>query len=641
MNRRIIYLVSIFTVVIYLLFAFCTPKDKKVENDSPYLGMSDTVHYVGMDKCRQCHNDVYETFIQTGMGQSFGNATGIKSAARFTAHDFVFDSINNLYYKPFFRNDTLYIKEYRVENQDTVYQRIQAVTYIIGSGQHTNSHLYLINNFLYQAPITFYTQEGRWDLAPGFEKGSSTRFKRIISDECMSCHNGYADFVAQSENKYSKIKIGIDCERCHGPGSAHVKLKSSGQLIDTATTFDYSIVNPRGLEREAQIDVCQRCHLQGISVLNEGQDYQSFKPSMRLKDVMKVFLPRYSDSDEHFIMASQADRMKQSKCFKSSDMTCLSCHNPHVSVKERKPEYWVSKCESCHKNLPQKLCTETNAKRQMAQNNCVQCHMPKSGSIDIPHVQIHDHNIRVVAEASKKQISDLRKFIQLECVNDDKINALDKAKGYLNYYEEYTPEQLMLDSAKYFLDKSGAVNNYSFSAWIQYFYLSESYRSIIDLIEDVHPTSTSNAWTMYRIGEAFYQIKDYKNALLYYNKALDIKPLALDFINKKGIALMQLKRWDEAEKVFQSVLMENAYNTVALNNLGYLFAQNGKLEEAQKQYDKALLLDPDYVSCLINKAGAYLLLNKPTEAKKYLQRATQKDPTNEEVKDLLRKLQGI
>lgn len=641
MNRKIIYLISLLTVATYLLFSFCTPKIQKEKNDSPYLGMQDTVHYVGMEKCRQCHNDIYETFIKTGMGKSFGQATSSKSAAHFGTHDFVFDSINNLYYKPFFENDTLFIKEYRVENTDTVYQRTQAVSYIIGSGQHTNSHLYLINNYLYQAPITFYTQEGRWDLAPGFEKGSSTRFKRIISDECMSCHNGYADFNALSENKYNKIKVGIDCERCHGPGSAHVRLKSSGEIIDTATSFDYSIVNPRGLEREAQIDVCQRCHLQGISVLNEGQDYQSFKPSMRLKDVMKVFLPRYSDSDEHFLMASQADRMKQSKCFKASDMTCISCHNPHVSVKEKSLEYWVSKCESCHKSATQKLCTETNAERQEAQNDCVKCHMPKSGSIDIPHVQIHDHHIRVVPEFNSKKVAELRKFIQLECVNDDQVSDLDKAKGYLNYFEEYTPEQLMLDSAKYFLEKNGKVNKNSFSAWIQYHYLSEKYASIIEIVNGNTAPQQVSAWTMYRIGEAYYQIQDYSKALLYYNKALEIKPLALDFINKKGIALMQLKRWDEAEKVFQSVLVENPYNTVSLNNLGYLYAQNGKIDEAQRLYDKALSLDPDYVSCLINNAGSYLLLNKPTEAKKYLQRAIKKDPNNEEVKNLLRKLQGI
>ena len=45
-----------------------------------------------------------------------------------------------------------------------------------------------------------------------------------------------------------------------------------------------------------------------------------------------MFLPRYTNSDDDFIMASF--RMKQSKCFIESDggMSCLDC-NPHISLK--------------------------------------------------------------------------------------------------------------------------------------------------------------------------------------------------------------------------------------------------------------------------------------------------------------------
>lgn len=74
-------------------------------------------------------------------------------------------------------------------------KRVEKISYIVGSGQHTNSHLIDINGYLHQAPITFYTQKGQWDLAPGFEKGQNTRFERKIEMECITCHNGYPEQV--------------------------------------------------------------------------------------------------------------------------------------------------------------------------------------------------------------------------------------------------------------------------------------------------------------------------------------------------------------------------------------------------------------------------------------------------------------
>ncbi|MBK6731475.1 MAG: hypothetical protein IPG60_11120 [Bacteroidetes bacterium] len=75
----------------------------------------------------------------------------------------------------------------------------------MGSGQHTNSHMLLINGYLYQAPITFYTQKQQWDLAPGMEGGFNSRFSRIIESECLACHNGLPQPVVGSINKYVKF----------------------------------------------------------------------------------------------------------------------------------------------------------------------------------------------------------------------------------------------------------------------------------------------------------------------------------------------------------------------------------------------------------------------------------------------------
>jgi predicted CXXCH cytochrome family protein len=296
------------------------------------------------------------------MGMSFNLATKKKSAGDFN-HSKIHDQNNDYNYQAFWSNDSLFIKEFRLNKVDTSFTRTEQVNYIIGSGQHTNSHIQKINGYLNQMPMTFYTQKKKWDLPPGFENGMNTRFSRKIGIECMSCHNAYPQFVLGSENKYTSVPDGIDCERCHGPGSEHVAQRQTGSKIDTSKYIDYSIVNPAKLPIQAQFDICQRCHLQGNAVLKEGKSFFDFRPGQKLSDYISVFLPKYENADEEFIMASHADRLKQSACYIKSfqkaeqknllrpykdALTCITCHNPHVSVRETNTRNYNQACLNCH-----------------------------------------------------------------------------------------------------------------------------------------------------------------------------------------------------------------------------------------------------------------------------------------------------
>ena len=410
---RNIILISFFSVVI-LTMMFCDNSNRnkisnqKVSTDK-YLNHSDTARYVGMGQCKLCHQKIYDSFIQTGMGKSFDYASKQKSSAKFDKHTVIYDKYSDFYYRPFWDRDSMKVIEFRLKGKDTIFKRIEKVDYIVGSGQHTNSHMYSTNGYLNQIPMTYYTQKEEWNFPPGFEKGFNSRFSRKIGLECITCHNSYPDFVLGSENKFNSLPEGINCERCHGPGSIHVQQRSSGTKIDTSKYIDYSIVNPGKLPVDLQFDVCQRCHLQGNAVLKDGKSFFDFKPGMKLSDYMTVFLPRYKNADDQFIMASHADRLKQSKCFIKSfkpetdstslrpyknSLTCVTCHNPHVSVKVTSNEVFNNACKNCHGGIKQTSCSEKQEIRIKNQNNCIGCHMPISGAIDIPHVSIHDHFIR-------------------------------------------------------------------------------------------------------------------------------------------------------------------------------------------------------------------------------------------------------
>ncbi len=618
------------------LIAFCSRQG--AGDVAKFRTVNDSVAYVGMQQCRSCHADVYDTYMQTGMGRSFDWASHEKSDAVFDHHSLVYDSVLNFYYKPFFKDSVLYIKEFRLENGDTVHSRIEKVSYIIGSGQHTNSHLLDINGYLFQAPITFYTQTQKWDLAPGFENGANSRFNRIIASECLTCHNHLPTQQVGSENKFLEVPRGIECERCHGPGALHVQEKLAGILVDTAKMVDYSIVNPRHLPRDYQMDLCQRCHLQGIAVLNEGKSFYDFKPGMRLSEIMQVFLPRYQNSNERFIMASQADRLRLSNCFlKSEDLSCITCHNPHKSIKSTDKSVYNKACQNCHDSPKKVLCSAPAAERKAQSDNCVGCHMPRSGSIDIPHVTITDHYMAKDNIKGKPKMPDGKgnAFLGLQCLTKPNASDLEMAQGYLALYEKFVSEPVMLDSANYYLNKSKAKAIQKFNTKVHLLYLKGAYNDLLLESPLVAVADIKDAWTAYRIGEAYFKLNDFRQAALYFERAVKLMPYQLDFRQKHGIVLVQLQSYPKALETFQFILQENPKHAVALQNMGYLNALQGKFDIAERYYDQALSLNPDYEQALVNKAALRLLKKDNKNAELLLKRVLKINPNNLEAQAAL------
>ncbi len=640
--RNILLTLALFAITMPTFFchnpAIGTSDSDAIET-SLWKNVYDTgAHYVGMQACRTCHEPIYQTFIQTGMGQSFGVATKEKTAADFSpAHALVYDTALDYYYKPYFSNDSFYIMEYRLEGKDTVHKRIQQVNYIVGSGQHTNSHIFGINGYLYQAPITFYTQKHRWDLAPGFEKGANTRFQRMIEIECMSCHNGYPDFVANSENKYTALKAGIDCERCHGPGSLHVEDRKNNLPADTAKGPDYTIVNPRRLSTELQNNVCQRCHLQGITVLNDNKTFFDFRPGMRLSEVMNVFMPEYEGAQDKMIMASHVERMKKSQCFvRSGKMSCITCHNPHVSVKFTPRAQYLNACQSCHGNgTAQHQCTENVQVRAAKNNDCVTCHMPHNGSIDIPHVAVTDHFIRKrpVDDSTQKKIT---AFLGLKCFNNDAPDPITKARGYMEFYERYAQSPGLLDSALFYLAKEPAKETRLHNRdYIRVYYLLKDYRKVILNANTLLPAAVNDAWTNYRTGEAYYQLQQPDSALRWYKRATEIWKYSLDFENKYGICLLAINSLPEALNVFNFVIEQNPNHISANTNLGYIYMQQGDNNKAYAYMMHANSLDPDYEQNLLNLAVWYHSNQQPKQALNTIEHLLKKHPENERARAML------
>jgi len=634
-------------------------------DSSRYLNHAPSARYVGMDQCRQCHEQIYSTFIKTGMGQSFDVASRAKSSAGFKRAA-LYDRFSDYHYRAFWDHDSLFINEFRIATGDTVHSRTEQVNYIIGSGQHTNSHLQAVNGYLNQMPMTYYTQVKKWDLPPGFENGVNTRFSRKVGAECITCHNAYPVMVMGSENKYTSIPAGIDCERCHGPGSVHVEERRTKEAIDTSRYIDYSIVNPAKLSINAQFDICQRCHLQGNAVLKNNKSFFDFRPGQSLSDFVSVFMPRYKNADDEFIMASHVERLKQSACFIKSlekadlskglkpyqgAMTCVTCHNPHVSVRETGTEVFNNACLKCHNGgqngKPGQQLIDQHKGVSVKQWNCVTCHMPLSGSIDIPHVTVHDHYIRrPVSRTEKKKI---REFMGLYSVNEKKPEEITRVLAYLNQFAKFEQVPAYLDSAERILSSRRFQRNDA-SLFIQLFFMKQQYNAVIDAVkkagveycQDTLFTKmsfdNSDAWSCYRVGESWQQLQNNHEALKWFGKAVKLAPFQPDFRNKYASALAAENKTKEAVREFESLISENPRFVPAYSNLGYLNLLAGRPAEALALYKKGYQLDPDNEALLLNLAGYYLFMNNSVKGRYYLNIVLKRDPLNRKAREILKQL---
>lgn len=159
-------------------------------------------------------------------------------------------------------------------------------------------------------------------------------------------------------------------------------------------------------------------------------------------------------------------------------MTCLSCHNPHESVQQLDPQYFVNICLKCHQSDDQKKCSETLEERSKVDNQCSTCHMPKSGSIDIAHVRITDHKIQR-SPSKEKNLNGNKSFFGLEMLTKTNPGKLDMARGYLAYYDKYATVPNLLDSVKFYLDQCAPDQSGVFDAEIHFLFNKKDYPSII------------------------------------------------------------------------------------------------------------------------------------------------------------------
>ena len=269
--------------------------------------------------CEPCHADLVRKYAQTPMAQTSGPVENTPPGG-FTANGF----------------------RYSIKGQTLTFgSESRQLAYYVGSGNAARSYLLSVDQFLYEAPATYYTRTQAWGLSPGYQRYSVPFLTRAIAPACLECHATGVQAIAGTQNGYRSppfLKGGIDCERCHPPEGNHF-LKPGH-------------------------DVCAQCHLSGeIRVGSTAFVRATDSPGMKV--------------------TSHVENLAQSACARNSEgrLWCGTCHDPH-SVPIDKVTYYRSKCRTCHEPS---VCKRGD--------NCIACHMPSSAVTDAEHVVYTDHSI--------------------------------------------------------------------------------------------------------------------------------------------------------------------------------------------------------------------------------------------------------
>ena len=360
--------------------------------------------YVADRACALCHVDIAKSFALKGMGRAFQKPRPAVEIEDLAARPFVHNPSGQLFQMTRREGRLLFQRWQSGPDGRPINVFETPVDWILGSGDHARTYLYQTpGGELYQLPLAWYTQEGRWGMAPGFDRPDHEGVLRRVRRECIFCHNAYPDLPAGGD-AYGAPQVfpaempeGIGCQRCHGPGAEHVGLALGG--IGLREEIRASIFNSGRLPPARRDEVCQGCHLQpsvaipGLRRFGRG-DF-SHRPAEPLADYLVQVDVREEGKDpaDRFEINHHPYRLQQSRCFLESGgkLSCLTCHDPHKRIPERtKAGFFRGVCESCH---GREACTRPEHAAGAGPGDCVSCHMPKRRTEDVVHVVMTDHKI--------------------------------------------------------------------------------------------------------------------------------------------------------------------------------------------------------------------------------------------------------
>ena len=364
--------------------------------------------YVNDAQCAKCHAEVAHSFASHGMGRSFRIPDLTNSIEDFSeVGGRYFHEASGLHYR--MRQDQdgrIWMKQHELDDQGMPINEVEVEAHFsVGSGNHARTYLHRTpSGELWELPVSWYTDKG-WRMSPGYDYAHHKRFNRQIGRGCIFCHTGYPDIPVGEDRLGRPITFpeilpeGIGCQRCHGPGQAHVDLAYSAEATDEEIAS--AILNPEDLSPELADDMCLQCHMQPSSRLGSlvrpfDRGVFSYRPGEPLAEYLAhIDFPQDEVEERPFDINHHGYQMQESACVQlGGRISCLECHDAHhklspVQIQDRTR----TTCMKCHEPEACQVEEVMQMPRSEAQD-CASCHMPERVPDDAIHTSVTDHRIQ-------------------------------------------------------------------------------------------------------------------------------------------------------------------------------------------------------------------------------------------------------
>src|ERR1700739_2110361 len=289
--------------------------------------------YVGNEACAKCHEAIYESNMPPAIANASGPAGENLIAGEFTHKQ------SGVHYAIQSEDGKVWLNFER--QGDSPVRGKRELLYYIGEGRRGRTYLFSDDGFVFESPVNWYADRHMWDMAPAYGNASEIPLNLPATTGCLNCHvSGMRPPIDGTENRYPTppfLYSGVTCERCHGPGAAHVR--------------GGAIVNPLKLSPKLRDQVCMQCHLEGNAAIERvGRHLYEYKPGADLSQYVRYFVLT-GDVPQGLRAPSQFEALSQSVCKQKSgdSLSCLSCHDPHQTVpREKRVAFYRAKCVACH-----------------------------------------------------------------------------------------------------------------------------------------------------------------------------------------------------------------------------------------------------------------------------------------------------
>lgn len=582
--------------------------------------------FVGGAVCTGCHAEVSAEYAASPHARSsWGPAQIPRQAAQLELPAEVEHSASGLRYRV--RLDA----QGRLAVQETVLglpasalqaqERSAALT--VGSGRRTFTSLWARPLEvaggpaveLRQLPVTRYRAASRWTMSPGYDRADHQRFDRGVTERCLFCHNGMASPVAGAPYGFhTPLPEGIGCERCHGPGRAHVLLHEGPGVGPDGVD---PIVQPADLSPERRADVCNACHLEGRArVLRRGRSsVYDFRPGEALGDALWVFAEA-EPSPGLFTHSSHGERLALSACVKASPagaLDCGRCHPAH-SASPRDPGPYNAVCLGCHTPSACSRPLERRADHKGPKDPCTDCHMVWSGSSDIPHVSTIDHWIRRPAPGAQPSLGD-------PLADPTVVGARPHHRGARRLVAVVEPVARPASRGERLAAEAEAYLEYGHGTGDSV--LAARARDAASAATGEEPGQVGH-WRL--LARAEGRVGDHGAACAAWQQVVALQRDDAEAWLEVSTCRAARRQRAGARQALQEALRGDPRSAEALNRLGFMEMQAGRMDAAAARYAASLAVDPELASTHHNLAALRLLQGDPAAAEQAWRRSVSLDP---------------